>query len=70
MWKKVVALVLLVALAVGVGYVVGIAHVMRTVVCVERPADGTKGIPYPGMICENCFRDYPDWWCILGGCPW
>lgn len=71
MWKKVAAVVLLVLLAFAAGYVVGVAHVMRTVVCAERPApaDGIKSIPYPGMICDNCYQNYPDWWCWLGGCP-
>ena len=70
MWKKVIAVILLVLLAAAVGYVLGVRAVMQRVCQPVEDAVKPKGIPYPGMICEQCFQNYPDWWCYLGGCPW
>lgn len=68
----IVAAILALTLAVGVGYVLGVRAVMQEVCRAPVPVEGPqpKGIPYPSTICEDCFERYPDWWCYLGGCPW
>ena len=69
MWKKVVALVLLVMLVFAAGYVWGTVQAVKTFCAAEQQRAQARGIPYPGYICDQCRENYPDWWCWLGGCP-
>ena len=68
----IVAVVLLVVLAAGAGYVAGVRAVMQAVCNPVVAEDGVKprSIPYPGLNCDLCRETMPDWWCFLGGCPW
>lgn len=71
-WLRCTAVIVLLALMFGAGYVAGVAHAVRVQCARERAAAQARrdmGIPYPSTICDNCYRDWPDWWCFLGGCP-
>jgi hypothetical protein len=69
-WLKIVAVVVVLALVAAAGYAVGVIHAIR-VQCAAKPAaaPGTRSIPYPSTICDQCYANWPDWWCWAGGCP-
>lgn len=71
-WKLIVGLVLAVALALAIGYVVGVAHTVRVMCAAEQTAKAATReaeVPISGMVCDHCREIWPDWFCWLGGCP-
>ena len=68
---KRIVIVVAVVVALGLGYVLGVAHAVRTwraaqTAVVEGPQP--KGIPINPVACDVCLEYFPEWWCWIGGC--